>query len=164
MHQFRNIRRKIILSFTSLLGENSKSKLHTAEDATFRTSSDADCNNFIKGFHTALSWNVVLSWWTDLERLCRHFTAASCTDTRVSSIPITTWSIVDSVSMIWKEDLQCLNLLPRPRNTKKKKGDVNNSLSSVCLHHLHQVKQKPLMQSKNKQCNSVLKTRHWNSN
>lgn len=115
---------------TSLLGENSSSRLHSVEEAMTRTSSGAFCNSYIqqqhtnllimclsiftfthiqraivskynffpythvqrcallyaltktrflktqltfmRGFHTAWSWKLVLSCCTDRERLWRH--------------------------------------------------------------------------------------------
>ena len=88
---------------TSLLGENSNSRLQSAEDATVNILSEASCRSFIIGFHTAVSWKLVRSCCTERERLWRHFTAANLTLVLGSSRPDTTWSIVHSMSIICNE-------------------------------------------------------------
>lgn len=56
---------------------------------------------FIRGFHTVWSWNVVLSCWTDRDKLWRHRTAPIWTFRSLQFIPFTICSIKFSVSMIW---------------------------------------------------------------
>ena len=56
---------------------------------------------FIRGFHTVWSWNVVLSCWTDRDKLWRHRTAPIWTFRSLQFIPFTICSIRFSVSMIW---------------------------------------------------------------
>jgi len=55
------------------------------------------------GFQTSWSWKLVLSWRTDLDKLCRHRIAATCTLGTRSDKPLTTCPIKLFVSITWNK-------------------------------------------------------------